>query len=308
VIGAQTWNIMGGGVLGPAPFLLAGIVNITPDSFYDGGAHDTFASAVAHARRLAAEGADMLDLGGESTRPGAPEVSEAEELARVVPVLRELAANPGCCVDSHPSQADQPKAAPAGPELHAPVSPPVLAVDTYKARVAAAALEAGALVINDISACLFDPELLDVVAQYKPGYVLMHSQGRPGTMQSDPRYGNVVDEILLFFEERLRALTAAGVPEANIVLDPGIGFGKLLQHNLDILRGVERFGKLGRPVYMGLSNKTVWGMLLGLGPRERQNATAVATALLAARGVLVHRVHEVTLARQAALVAQAITA
>jgi len=308
VIGAQTWTIKGGGVLGPAPFLLAGIVNITPDSFYDGGAHDTFASAVAHARSLTAEGADMLDLGGESTRPGAPEVTEAEELARVVPVLRELAADSGGGADSRLSPADQPDATPEDPALHAPVTPPVLAVDTYKARVAAAALEAGARVINDISACLFEPELLDVVAQYKPGYVLMHSQGRPGTMQRDPRYGNVVDEILLFFEERLHALTAAGVPEANIVLDPGIGFGKLLQHNLDILRGVERFGKLGRPVYMGLSNKTVWGMLLGLGPKERQNATAVATALLAARGVLVHRVHEVALARQAALVAQAITA
>jgi len=290
VIGAETWTIKGGGVLGPAPFLLAGIVNVTPDSFYDGGEHDTFVAAMAHARRLTDEGADMLDIGGESTRPGAPEVTEAEELARVAPVLRALAAQ--------------------RPEDSAtvPSSFPTLAVDTYKAKVAAAALQAGADVINDISACLFEPELMDVVAQYKPGYVLMHSQGRPGTMQRDPRYDNVVDELLLFFEERLAVLTAAGVPEANIVLDPGIGFGKLLEHNLDILRGVERFGKLGRPVYMGLSNKAVWGMLLGLGPRERQNATAVATALLVARGVLVHRVHEVALARQAALVAQAITA
>jgi len=290
VIGAETWTISGGRVLGPAPFLLAGIVNVTPDSFYDGGRHNAPAEAVAQALRLADEGAHILDIGGESTRPGAPEVGEAEELARVVPVLRELAAMPARTVDGLSGAF------------------PILAVDTYKAKVAAASLDAGAAIINDVSACLFEPELLDVVAQYKPGYVLMHSLGKPGTMQQDPRYGNVVDEILAFFEERLAALTAAGVPEANIVLDPGIGFGKLLEHNLSILRGVERFGKLGRPVYMGLSNKAVWGMLLGLGPQERQHATAVATALLTARGVLVHRVHEVALARQAALVAQAITA
>jgi dihydropteroate synthase len=290
VIGADTWTISGGRVLGPAPFLLAGIVNVTPDSFYDGGEHDTCEAAVACARRLADEGAHILDIGGESTRPGAPEVPEAEELARVVPVLRALGALPPRTVNGLP-----------GPF-------PVLAVDTYKAKVAAAALEAGAAIINDISACLFEPALLDVVAQAKPGYVLMHSLGRPGTMQRDPRYGDVVDDILAFFEERLTVLTTAGLPEANIVLDPGIGFGKLLEHNLAILRGVERLGTLGRPVYMGLSNKSVWGMLLGHGPKERQQATAVATALLTARGVLVHRVHEVAPARQAALVAQAITA
>lgn len=275
---------MGGGVLGPAPFLLAGIVNVTPDSFYDGGSHPTAETAIAHALKLAGEGADMLDIGGESTRPGAPEVPEAEETARVLPVVRALVAR----------------------EWEGPA--PVVAVDTYKARVAAACLQAGAPVINDISACRMEPELLDVVAQYKPGYVLMHMQGRPKQMQSDPHYDDVVDELLRFFEERLGVLTAAGVPEENIVLDPGVGFGKLLEHNLAILRNIERFGRLGRPVYMGLSNKRMWGMLLGLGQQERQNATAVATALLVARGVLVHRVHEVALARQAALVAQAITA
>jgi dihydropteroate synthase len=263
---------------------LAGIVNVTPDSFYDGGRHDTTQAALDHAELLTSQGAQMLDIGGESTRPGAPPVPEAEELARVIPVLRGLrerhAADPGA---------------------------PVLAVDTYKARVAAEAVAAGASVVNDISACLFEPALREVVADLKPGYVLMHSLGRPGTMQNDPRYDDVVDEITLFFEERLAALTRAGLPETHIALDPGIGFGKLLEHNLAILRGMERFGRLGRPLYMGLSNKSLWGMLLGLGPQERAQATAVATALLAARGVLVHRVHEVALARQAALVAQAIT-
>jgi len=290
VIGEETWTVTGGRVLGPAPFLLAGIVNVTPDSFYDGGRHFEPAAAVSLGRQLVSEGAHILDIGGESTRPGAPAVSEADELSRVIPVIRELAALPGA----------------EGGSLSGPF--PLLAVDTYKAKVAAAALEAGAAIINDISACRFEPSLLDVVAQHKPGYVLMHSLGEPGTMQKDPRYADVVDDITAFFEQRLGVLIRAGVPEANIVLDPGIGFGKLLEHNLAILRGVERFGRLGRPIYMGLSNKSLWGTLLGIGTQERQQATAVATALLVARGVLVHRVHEVACARQAALVATALTA
>ncbi len=290
MIGADTWTVTGGRVLGPAPFFLAGIINATPDSFYDGGRHFAPAAAVLQGRSLLEAGAHILDVGGESTRPGAQAVPESEELLRVVPVIRELVALPPRDLDGLP-----------GPF-------PVLAVDTYKAKVAAAALEAGASIVNDVSACRFDPALLDVVAQHKSGYVLMHSQGEPRTMQKNPRYGDVVDDICAFFEERLAVLTAAGVPEANIVLDPGIGFGKLLEHNLAILRGIERFGRLGRPVYMGLSNKALWGTLLGLGPQERQQATAVATALLVARGVLVHRVHEVALSRQAALVAVALSA
>lgn len=284
MIGAATWTITGGRVLGPAPFLLAGIINATPDSFYDGGRHFAPAVAVSRGRELAQQGAQILDIGGESTRPGAQQVAEADELARVVPVIRALAEH----ADSGPV--------------------PVLAVDTYKAKVAAAALEAGAAIVNDVSACRFDPALLDVLAQHKPGYVLMHSQGEPRTMQHNPHYGDVVDDICAFFEERLAVLVAAGVPEANIVLDPGIGFGKLLEHNLAILRGVERFGRLGRPLYLGLSNKSLWGALLSLGPQERQQATAVATALLVARGVLVHRVHEVALSHQAAQVAAALSA
>lgn len=288
MIGAATWTIAGGRVLGPAPFLLAGIINATPDSFYDGGRHFAPAVAVSRGRELAQQGAHILDIGGESTRPGAQQVPEADELARVVPVIRALAEHPG------PGSV-------AGPG-------PVLAVDTYKAKVAAAALEAGAAIVNDVSACRFDPALLDVLAQHKPGYVLMHSQGEPRTMQHSPHYGDVVDDICAFFEERLAVLVAAGVPEANIVLDPGIGFGKLLEHNLAILRGIERFGRLGRPLYLGLSNKSLWGALLGLKAQERQQATAVATALLVARGVLVHRVHEVALSHQAAQVAAALSA
>jgi len=284
VIGAATWTIVGGRVLGPAPFLLAGIINATPDSFYDGGRHFAPAVAVSRGLELAQQGAQILDIGGESTRPGAQQVPEADELARVVPVIRTLAEHFG-----------------SG-------SGPVLAVDTYKAKVAAAALDAGAAIVNDVSACRFDPALLDVLAQHKPGYVLMHSQGEPRTMQHSPHYGDVVEDICAFFEERLAVLVAAGVPEANIVLDPGIGFGKLLEHNLAILRGIERFDRLGRPLYMGLSNKSLWGALLGLGQQQRQQATAVATALLVARGVLVHRVHEVALSHQAAQVAAALSA
>lgn len=274
---------MGGRVLGPAPFLVAGILNVTPDSFYDGGAHGLPEQAAAHAARLLAEGADMLDVGGESTRPGARPVDAVEELDRVMPVIRAALA---LCGDD--GQA------------------PAVSVDTYKAEVAARALEAGAVIVNDISACRFDEGLADVLAQHKPGYVLMHSQGRPADMQKSPVYDDVVEDILAFFEERLDHLVRRGLPEARIVLDPGIGFGKTLAHNLDILRNVERFLTLGRPVYMGLSNKSLWQKLLDLGPSDRRTATAVATALTWAKGARIHRVHEVALARQSLRIAEAI--
>lgn len=294
MIGGNTWHVSGGRVLGPAPFFLAGIVNVTPDSFFDGGRFLDEGAAADHGRELALAGAHILDIGGESSRPGAEPVPEAEELARVLPVIRELASLPVSTQDDQGLDG-LPGSFPAGS--------PLVSVDTYKAKVADAALAAGAGIVNDISACRFDPGLPDVLAQHKPGYVLMHSLGRPGTMQADPRYDDVVGEILSFFEERLAALTKAGLPEANIVLDPGIGFGKLLEHNLAILRGLERFGALGRPLYVGLSNKSLWGQLLGLESGQRQTATAVALVLLVARGVLVHRVHDVASARQAAIIA-----
>jgi len=265
------WIVKGGKVLGPAPFFIAGVVNVTPDSFYDGGAHGDVESGAAHGLELARQGAHILDVGGESTRPYADFVSAEAELARVIPVIRELAGN------------DQGA---------------VVSVDTYKARVAAEALDAGAVILNDVSAFRFEPELLDVIGQYKPGYVLMHSLGRPEDMQDEPRYHDVVGEIMAFFEERLDKLAKAGLPGDRIVLDPGIGFGKLLGHNLTILKEIERFKALGFPLYMGLSNKSLWQGLLGLAVDERQNATQVATAILAARGVAVHRVHEVELATQ----------
>ena len=266
-----TWTLKGGMVLGPAPFFIAGVVNVTPDSFYDGGNHAEAKGGIAHGIELARQGAHILDIGGESTRPYANSVSEADEIARVIPVIKGL-------VDADIVS--------------------VVAVDTYKAGVAAQALDAGAVILNDVSAFSFDPELLDVIGQYKPGYVLMHSLGKPEEMQDAPIYGDVVDDIIAFFEEKLEALDKAGLPKNRIVLDPGIGFGKLLEHNLAILRGLERFSSLGLPIYMGLSNKSMWQGLLGLEVDNRKNATQAATAVTAMKGAAIHRVHEVEFTRQ----------
>lgn len=265
---AHTWILGGGRAFTPAPFGIMGIVNLTPDSFYDGGAHDAPAAAVAHARLLLSQGAHILDLGAESSRPGAEPVSPEEELRRLLPVLRAL-------------RAETPEA--------------LISVDTYHAATAAAALLEGAAIINDISACTFDPALLDVVSGHRPGYVLMHSQGMPRTMQQAPRYDNVVDDVLAFFEHHMAVLVSAGLPEQHIVLDPGIGFGKRLEHNVELLRHVDRILALGRPVLMGVSMKSVFRELLHLPPDPalRANATQVATALLASRGVTLHRVHDV---------------
>ncbi len=263
-----SWTIKGGRVLGPAPFFIAGIVNVTPDSFYDGGNNYDPQQAIAHGALLAEQGADILDVGGESTRPFADPVSLEDEVARVIPVISELAKDY------------------------------VVSVDTVKSEVARKAIEAGAAIVNDVSAFSQDPALLEVVADMKPGYVLMHTQGTPEKMQLSPQYDNVVEDILTFFKKSLEKLVKSGLPERCIVVDPGIGFGKTLEHNLEILRSIDRVMDLGFPVYMGLSNKSLWGKLLGLESDKRQNATQAATAVLAARGVPIHRVHEVELTSQ----------
>ncbi len=273
------WTVKGGRVVGPAPFIVAGILNVTPDSFYDGGQYASTTDAIDAGLALYANGADILDIGGESTRPGAAFVPADKEKHRVLPVLQGLVA--------------------AQPNL-------LISVDTYKAEVAQQALEIGADIINDISGFSFDPLLKDVVIQYKPGYVLMHTWARPGTMQDHPVYTDIVSELIAYFETRMSQLVVAGLPEDRIVIDPGIGFGKTLEHNLTILRNIERFMTLGRPVYMGLSNKSLWGALLGLDKEERGCATQVATALLAARGVAIHRVHDVLATRQTLTLVQAI--
>ena len=277
---APIWRVAGGRVVHPAPFCILGIVNVTPDSFYDGGRYDGVQVAVARAGELLQAGADIVDIGGESTRPYAVPVSSDQEQSRVLPVLQGLLER--------------------SPEA-------LVSVDTYKASTAAAALKAGAVIVNDVSGCAYDPELVRVLAAQQPGYVLMHSQGRPADMQDAPRYADVVDEVEAFFERRLQWLVRHGLPEEHIVLDPGIGFGKTVEHNVLLLRHVERFMQLGRPLFMGLSNKSMWSGLLGLEGANREGATQVATALLAARGVTLHRVHDVKRAHQSLRLMQAIT-
>jgi dihydropteroate synthase len=269
----QAWRVCGNLKLSLKDFVVMGVVNCTPDSFYDGGRYMCLEDAVRHGRDLIHQGARILDVGGESTRPGAQAVSLDEERRRVLPVVQALGAHAVLYA------LDGQRVA--------------LSVDTTKAEVAEAALQAGAVIVNDVSAGRADPAMPDVLAQYKPGYVLMHAQGTPGTMQAAPTYTDVVGEVSAFFEQRMARLTARGLPEECIVLDPGIGFGKRLEHNLALLRNIERFQKLGRPILIGLSNKSLWKDLLGLAPDQRGTVTQVATALLADRGVAVHRVHDV---------------
>lgn len=252
------------------PFGVMGIVNITPDSFYDGGRYACPEAAVRRVLACVDQGADVVDLGAASSRPGALPVTAGEETARLLPVLAALRRERPC----------------------------TLSIDTWRAGPAATALQQGAAIINDISACRWDPALLDVLVQYRPGYVLMHCQGTPEDMQRAPHYDDVVTEVRAFFERELDRLVRAGVPEANIVLDPGIGFGKTCEHNLALLARVGELRTLGRPVLVGLSMKSLFGALLGLPQQERAAITQTATALLWQRGVFWHRVHDVGMAVQ----------
>ncbi len=279
------WRVRGGGDIGSAPFLVAGIVNATPDSFSDGGSHASPEQALAHARRLAAEGAHILDIGGESTRPGAAPVSEDVECARILPVISGLKALRA--------------ASSAGPF-------PLISADTWRAVTARAALEAGADMVNDISGASFDPAMAETVAAYKPGYVLTHSPAPPAVMQKHADYPDVVEAVLRFFERQMALLTAAGLPEEHIALDPGIGFGKNLEQNLELIRCIKRLQSLGRPLYMGISRKSFLGSLLGLPLEARDAATQTGTALLWRSGVLAHRVHDAAGALAALRLAQAL--
>jgi dihydropteroate synthase len=257
--------------------LLMGVVNVTPDSFSDGGRYLEPAAAIAHGLRLAAEGADILDVGGESTRPGAAPVDAQEELRRVIPVIA------GLCR-----------------QAAIPVS-----VDTSKAVVAREAIAAGAQVINDVTALRGDPEMLEVVVQSGAGVCVMHMQGTPRTMQSSPTYASVVREVIAFLRGRRDVLTAAGVSPDRIALDPGIGFGKTVQHNLALLSNAWQLHELGCPVLVGPSRKSFIGKILSepgrVGPEEVDlTAGTIGVALaLARQGVHVLRVHDVAPARQA---------
>lgn len=255
-----------------------GVVNVTPDSFSDGGLHLDADAAVAAGERLVAAGADVVDVGGESTRPGADPVPEAEEARRVVDVVRRLAGGGA-----------------------------VVSIDTAKAGVAARALEAGAEIVNDVTAAS-DPEMPAVVARAGAGMVVMHMKGTPRTMQSDPRYDDVVVEVRDHLVERATMLESVGVRRSAIVVDPGLGFGKTIDHNLTLLREIGRLVATGYPVMVGASRKSFLGTLTGEGdPAGRDLATAAVTALAVAAGVAVVRVHDVASSRQAARVAHAVS-
>ncbi len=254
-----------------------GVVNVTPDSFSDGGMYLNPDAAIAHGRQLEVDGAAILDVGGESTRPGAEEVAAEEELRRVEPVIAAL----------------------SGGEA-------AISVDTSKASVAAAALEAGAEIVNDVSALRGDPEIAALCADRGATVVLMHMLGTPRTMQDEPRYDDVVDEVKAFLALRLEAAVDAGVGEERIWLDPGIGFGKTAAHNLELLRRLAELRELGRPLVVGTSRKSFIGKLDGSGADERLGGSIASSLLAAIEGAEVLRVHDVAEVSQAIAVADAI--
>jgi len=257
-------------------FRVMGVVNVTPDSFSDGGEFLDPAAAIAQGRRLAADGAAILDIGGESTRPGAQPVEADEELRRVLPVIEALA------------------------DGEARIS-----IDTTKTEVASRALAAGASIVNDVSAFRFAPELAGVVATADVDCCLMHMLGEPRTMQKDPRYDDVVADVKAFLEERMEFATAAGVREERIWLDPGIGFGKTLEHNLELLRRLDEIVALGRPVVVGTSRKSFLGKLTGKPEKERLPGTIATNVVALERGARIFRVHDVAPVAEALTVAAA---
>ena len=259
------WEACGRAIVTDRVPRVMGIVNVTPDSFSDGGRAATRDAAIAHALRLVDEGADLLDIGGESSRPGAEPVPEDEELRRVLPVVEALA-----------------------PRVPVPIS-----VDTTKAGVAVRALRAGASIVNDITALRGDLDLPRVVAESGAGVVLMHMAGTPRTMQDDPRYGDVVGDVRDFLAGRIAEVESLGIPRARVAIDPGIGFGKTLEHNLELLRNLDRFATLGCAVLIGTSRKGFLGALTGRPVAERATASVVSSLAAATRGAHVVRVHDV---------------
>ncbi len=247
-------------------FAVMGVVNVTPDSFSDGGLYLDARAAIAHGLGLEREGAAVLDVGGESTRPGATPVREEEELRRVIPVIEGLAA--------------------AGTQAE-------ISIDTSKAVVAATALGSGAALVNDVTALRGDPTMVDVVAAAGVDCCLMHMLGEPRTMQQDPRYDDVVSEVKAFLEERMQFAVSRGVAEARILLDPGIGFGKTTEHNLELLRRLDEIVALGRPVVIGTSRKSFLGKITAKPVEDRIAATIATNVLAYLRGARVFRVHDV---------------
>ena len=263
----------------PGP-VVVGILNVTPDSFSDGGQFFDPEAAAEHAAAMIDEGAGIIDVGGESTRPGSDPVSQEEEVGRVVPVVRRILA--------------------ARPEA-------LISVDTYRSGVAAAALEAGARLVNDVTALRGDPRMASVAADARCPVILMHMQGEPKTMQREPHYKDVVSEVTDFLESRAEHAVRAGVRPENIIVDPGIGFGKNLEHNLALLRNLDAIGSLGFPVLIGASRKTFLGTITGVKEASERVFGTVATTVLAyEKGATFFRVHDVRANREALATAEAV--
>ncbi|OMQ05987.1 dihydropteroate synthase [Lawsonia intracellularis] len=274
------WIVKGGRQINPTPFCIIGILNITPDSFSDGGRYLITKDVIEHTKQMLQSGAQVIDIGAESTRPFAEPIIEEVEKERLIPHFKILKEQ--------------------FPDV-------IFSIDTYKAFTAKAALELGADIINDVSGCTFEPNLLDILVEYKPGFVLCHTQGKPKTMQVNPSYKDIIEELLYFFESQMSLITKAGLPEDRIVLDPGIGFGKKKEHTEIIMKNIERLKVLGRPLYIGLSRKSFFKQFFDLDVHERDEATRIATALLAARGVRYHRVHDVAGCTQALKITEVFT-
>ena len=255
--------------------LVMGVLNVTPDSFYDGGRYGRSEDAIQHGLRMAKEGADIIDIGGESSRPGAQSISPTEELDRVVPVVEGIRRR----------------------------SDVLLSVDTTKAPVAAEAIARGASMVNDISALRFDPKMAEVIGGSRAFVILMHMLGTPKTMQIAPSYTDVVAEIKAFLAERIEVAVNLGIERDRIIIDPGIGFGKRLEHNLALLKGLSSFATLDAPILVGLSRKSFLGKLLDLPPEERLEGTIAANAIAIINGADIIRVHDVKEGRRTADVA-----
>lgn len=254
-----------------SPFLM-GIINVTPDSFSDGGESYTIESAIRKALELIDAGADIIDVGGESTRPFSEPVPEEEEIKRVIPVIKEI-------------RRSFPEA--------------IISIDTYKASVAERALRAGADIVNDISGGQFDPRMLDVVREYSCPYILMHIKGTPKTMQINPQYTNLLKEIKEYFLQRIEEVERRGISIEKIILDPGIGFGKTFEHNIEILRNLHIFHDIGCPILVGPSRKSFIGEIIKKPPKERDGGTAGVAIFALLKGAHILRIHNVALVNDA---------
>ncbi|WP_224982661.1 dihydropteroate synthase [Geomonas agri] len=277
MIKAQTWDLSRRSLSLERPQIM-GILNVTPDSFSDGGRFFSVEAAVERAREMEQEGADIIDIGGESTRPNAPAVTLQEELDRVLPVIEALKG-----------------------QISAPIS-----IDTYKAGVARAACAAGAEIVNDVTGLMFDPEMAAVVAEADAGLVVMHTRGMPDTMQKDTGYDDLIADVKEYLVASIALARKAGLPEERIAIDPGIGFGKSVQGNLELIKRLEDFMPLGRPILVGPSRKSFIGAITGRDGGDRIFGTAAAVALSIVHGATIVRVHDVAAMRDVALMTRAL--